>query len=123
LLVDERGVPLSAVVTAANVNDHVALPDLLSNPIIVRQKPSRLDPQHLCLDAAFDNETTRRRLSREYYVAHIAPKSGRGDEAPPHEGGLGLTGQQVGLIYATFALAATLSPLTCPRIRAIAKWR
>ena len=87
LLVDGRGVPLSAVVTAANVNDHVALPDLLANPIIVRQPPSRNDLQHLCLDAAFDNETTRRRLSREYYMAHIAPKSGRADDGPPHEGG------------------------------------
>jgi transposase len=87
LLVDERGVPLSALVTAANVNDHVALPDLLANPIIVRQAPSRVDPQHLCLDAAFDNETTRQRLSREDYVAHIAPKSGRDDEAQRHQGG------------------------------------
>ena len=87
LLVDERGVPLSAVVSAANVNDHVALPDLLANPIIVRQQPSYNDPQNLCLDAAFDNETTRQRLSREYYVAHIAPKTGRADEAPLHPGG------------------------------------
>ena len=87
LLVDERGVPLSAMVTAANVNDHVALPDLLANPIIVRHQPSRNDLQHLCLDAAFDNETTRRRLNRESYVAHIAPRSGRSDDAPPYEGG------------------------------------
>ena len=87
LLVDERGVPLSAIVTAANVNDHVALPDLLTNPIIVRPRASRNHPQHLCLDAAFDNETTRQRLSRDDYVAHIAPKSGRADDAPARQGG------------------------------------
>lgn len=87
LLVDERGVPLSVLVTAANVNDHVVLPQLLANQVLVRPKPSRQQAQHLCLDAAFDNAPTRRQVSRECYEAHIAPKGGRAEDAPPHEGG------------------------------------
>ena len=87
LLVARRGVPLAAVVTAANVNDHVALPELLANHIVVRPQPTAALPQNLCLDAAFDNETTRQTLCREYYPGHIAPKGGRPDDAPIHPGG------------------------------------
>jgi IS5 family transposase len=87
VLVDGRGIPLSLVVTAANVNDHLALPELLNNHAIVRPRPSRAAPQHICLDAAFDNETTRQTLCREYYVPHIAPKGGRPEDAPLHPGG------------------------------------
>jgi putative transposase len=87
LLVDGRGVAVSVVVTAANVNDHIALPELLINHAIVRPQPSDATPQHLCLDAAFDNELTRQTLCREYYFAHITPKGGRPDEAPQYEGG------------------------------------
>jgi putative transposase len=87
ILVDGRGVPLSAVVTAANVNDHIALPDVLGNHVVVRPQPSSTQPQHLCLDAAFDNDPARWTVCREYYTAHIAPAGGRPDDAPQHEGG------------------------------------
>ena len=87
VLVDGRGVPLSLVVTAANVNDHVALPELLNNHVIVRPRPTCFEPQHLCLDAAFDNEVTRKTLCRECYMPHIAPKGGRPEDAPLDPGG------------------------------------
>lgn len=87
LLVDGRGVPLAVITVAANVNDHIALPDLLDNPVIVRPQPTTAKPQHLCLDAAFDNEPTRDTLCRENYQGHIAPKGGRPENAPLHEGG------------------------------------
>lgn len=87
ILVDGRGVPLSVVVTAANVNDHVALPELLNNHAIVRPPPSFAEPQHICLDAAFDNDLTRWVLCREYYLAHISPKGGRDEEEALHPGG------------------------------------
>lgn len=87
LLVDGRGIPVSVVVTPANVNDHIALPELLTNHAIVRPRPSYAVAQHLCLAAAFDNDPTRQTLCREYYVAHITPKGGRDAAAPQHEGG------------------------------------
>src|SRR5262245_38576347 len=46
LLVDGRGVPVSMVVTAANVNDSPMLAALLHNPPIVRPQPTRHAPQH-----------------------------------------------------------------------------
>jgi putative transposase len=87
VLVDGRGVPLSLVVSAANVNDHIALPELLNNHAVVRPRPTCAEPQHICLDAAFDNEPTRQTLCREYYVSHIAPKGGRPEDSPQHPGG------------------------------------
>lgn len=87
VLVDGRGVPVSVVVTAANVNDHLALPAVLTNHAVVRPRPTAATPQHLCLDAAYDNEPTRQVLCREYYVPHIAPTSGRAQDAPSHPGG------------------------------------
>jgi putative transposase len=87
ILVDDRGIPLSIFVTAANVNDHTVLPDLIENYAVVRPMPSVSKPQHICLDAAFDNEPTRWTLCREFYFPHIAPKGGRPDDAPHHPGG------------------------------------
>lgn len=87
VLVDGRGVPVSVVVTAANINDHLALPELLTNHAVVRPRPTVVAPQHRCRDAAYDNEPTRQRLCREYYVPHIAPTGGRPDDAPLHPGG------------------------------------
>lgn len=87
LLVDGRGVPLSVVVTAANVNDHLALPELLAQHVVVRPPPSFAAPQHLCLEAGFDNEPSRQTVWRAAYIGHITPKGGRPDGAAPHEGG------------------------------------
>jgi transposase len=87
VLVDGRGVPLRLVVTAANINDHIALPDLLNNHAIVRPRPSSAKPQNICLDTAFDNEQTRWVLCREFYIPHISPKGGRPENAPVHPEG------------------------------------
>ena len=87
LLVDGRGVPLAIITTPANVNDHIALPELLENPVVVRPQPTTAQPHNLCLDAAFDNDPTRTTLCRENYVGHIAPKGGRPENAPTHVGG------------------------------------
>lgn len=87
LLVDGCGVPLSSVIIAANVNDGPTLPAVLNNSPIVRPRPDREHPQHLCLDAAFDNAPARQVVLIENYVGHIAPKGGRAEDAPSHEGG------------------------------------
>lgn len=87
LLVDGRGVPLAIITTAANVNDHTALPELLANPEVVRPQPTTAQPHHLCLDAAFDNDATRLLHCQENDVGPIAPKGGRPEAAPKHVGG------------------------------------
>ena len=87
LLCDGRGVPLSVVVTAANVNDSPMLPALLNNCVVVRRQASSAQPQHLCLDAAYDNAPAHRVLLIETYQGHIAPKRGRDQSLPRHESG------------------------------------
>ena len=87
LLVDGRGVPLSVLVTAANVNDGPMLSELINNCAVVRPRPSRQGPQHLCLDAAYDNAPAQRVVLLEWYEGHIAPRGGRDESLPRHESG------------------------------------
>src|SRR4030095_13726113 len=68
LLVDGRGVPVSMVATAANVNDSPMLSTLLTNAPIVRPQPTVSHPHHLCLDAAFDHAPARRIVLEEKYI-------------------------------------------------------
>ena len=60
-----RGVPLSVVVTEANLNAPLALPELLNNHAVARPQPRADEPQTICLDAAYENEPTRQTLCRE----------------------------------------------------------
>lgn len=87
LLVDGRGVPLSTVSTAANVNDGPLLSRGLNSLPIVRPQPDREHPHHLCLDAAFDNAPARAVVLVERYTGHIAPKGGQAQDAVVHPGG------------------------------------
>jgi transposase len=59
LLVDGRGVPLSVLVTPANVNESPQLNELIEQMAVVRPRPTSAAPQHLALDAAFDNGPAR----------------------------------------------------------------
>jgi transposase len=87
LLVDGRGVPLSVVSTAANVNDGPMLSLVLNSLPIVRPHPDRRHPHHLCLDAAFDNAQARAVVLVERYTGHIAPKGRRTADPIVHPGG------------------------------------
>lgn len=87
ILSDGRGVPLAVVVTAANVNDGPMLGALLRNQVAIRPKPSQKNPQHLCLDAAFDNAPACEVVWRENYKGHIAPSKGRDENAAVHPSG------------------------------------
>jgi putative transposase len=87
LLVDGRGVPLSVVSTAANVNDGPMLSLVLNSLPVVRPQPDRTHPHHLCLDAAFDNVPARTVILVERYTGHIAPKGRRAHDAVVHPGG------------------------------------
>ena len=86
LLVDGRGVPLSILVTAANVNEGPQLDELIEKMAVVRPRPTSAAPQHLALDAAFDNGPARAVLCAQHYIGHIAPKGGRDESRPRHPG-------------------------------------
>ena len=50
ILTDQRGTPLSAVITGANTHDMKAAFETLDGVVVARPAPSRYHPQHLCLD-------------------------------------------------------------------------
>jgi putative transposase len=68
LIVDERGAPISVVLTGANRHDKVSAIDLIASMLI--ERPSRKE-QHLCADKAYDAADVREFLASEGYTAHI----------------------------------------------------
>ncbi len=67
VLTDGRGVPLSLVVTGANVHDQKGLEPLLRRMVIRRPKPVPGRPQTLCLDKGYDSSRCRKLLLRRGY--------------------------------------------------------
>jgi transposase len=76
LLVDERGVPLSIVLSGANTHDVKLLAATLDG--IVVKRPGEGSPrQNLCLDAGYVGEPAKREVEERGYVPHVRP---RGEE-------------------------------------------
>ena len=73
MLVEADGGPLGAVIAAANVNDQKLLRETIEAIVVDRPKPTKARPQHLCLDAAYDNPTGRQAASEAKYTPHIVP--------------------------------------------------
>lgn len=82
LLVEGQGGPLSVVVAPANVNDHLLLEETIESIVVARPEPTRRRPQHLCLDAGYDNAPSREVVKEYGYQGHIRP----GGEEPPTPG-------------------------------------
>ena len=62
---------MATIVTAANVNDHTALPQLLDARIAVT--PPRVERPGLCVDAGYDNAPTEERIAAaRLHAAHSA---------------------------------------------------
>ena len=72
VLVDERGVPLSFVVTGANRHDSVPLESLLKERVV---QPKEDVARNLCLDAAYVGKEEV--ITANGFVPHIRP---RGEE-------------------------------------------
>jgi putative transposase len=70
LLTDGEGGPLSIVIAPANVNDHKLLERTLDSIVIERPEPSTANPQHLCLDKAYDNRQSREIVKKHRYKDH-----------------------------------------------------
>jgi len=73
VLVDADGGPLGAVLAAANVNDHQLLQETIEAIVIERPEPTAEEPQHLCLDAGYDNRVGREAATEAKYTPHIVP--------------------------------------------------
>lgn len=68
LMVDERGAPISVVLTGANRHDKVSAMDLIVS--VVLKRPAHKE-QHLCADKAYDSADIREFVAQEGYEAHI----------------------------------------------------
>jgi putative transposase len=68
LLVDQRGAPLSVVLTGANRHDKISAVDLIISMALKR--PAHKE-QHLCADKAYDATDVREFAASEGYTAHI----------------------------------------------------
>ena len=75
VLTDEKGLPLSVVLSGANTHDIKILEETLDNIIISRPAVSEDHPQNLCLDAGYTGSTQS--VEQRQYTAHIRP---RGEE-------------------------------------------
>lgn len=77
LLVDERGIPLSIVVSGANVHDVKLLGDTMDGVIAKRPKPGKTAPQNLCLDKGYAGKPAEKEIRKRRYVPHVRQ---RGEE-------------------------------------------
>jgi putative transposase len=71
LLVESGGGPLALVVAPANVHDTKLLDATIEAMVIERPHPTPKEPQHLCLDKAYDNPTGNATVQGQQYIGHI----------------------------------------------------
>lgn len=75
VLTDEKGLPLSVVLSGANTHDIKLLEATLDGMVISRPAVCEEHPQNLCLDAGYTGSTQS--IETRQYTAHIRP---RGEE-------------------------------------------
>jgi putative transposase len=73
LLTDGRGVPLAAVLSAANVHDKWTLAETLDS-VVLRAGPWPRRPAHLCLDKGYFFRDCEAIVRARHIVPHICPK-------------------------------------------------
>ena len=71
LLVDGRGVPLSLVVSAANVHDVNGLEPVLQSMAVQRPTPPQRRSKHLCADAAYRGQAAEQAMQAHGYIPHV----------------------------------------------------
>lgn len=77
---DERGVPLSVVVTGANRHDASQLEAVLANKIV--EPVMQSERECLCADAGYAGEAPRKKMLAAGYEPHVRP---RGEEKQEKE--------------------------------------
>jgi putative transposase len=72
--VDGRGVPLSLIVTGANVNDGKRLDEVLQAIMVKPASPRQRRSKHLCADAGSRSAENRRIIERHGYIPHVVDR-------------------------------------------------
>jgi putative transposase len=71
LLVEGDGGPLGATVDGANRHDTKLLEATIEAIVVERPIPTLAQPQHLCLDKAYNNPTGEETAYQHHYLPHI----------------------------------------------------
>lgn len=71
---DGRGVPLSIVVTGANVNDGKRIDDVLAAIMVQRKRPPHRRSKHLCADAGYRGAEYLRIIQSHGYIPHVVDR-------------------------------------------------
>lgn len=71
ILTDQRGTPLSALITSANTHDMKATFETLDGAVVRRPRPRRYHPQHLCLDKGYDYQEIGIGVIQRKYIPHM----------------------------------------------------
>ena len=71
---DGRGVPLSLVVTGANVHDCKRLDDVLTAIVVKRKNPPHRRSKHLCADAGYRGEKAMKVILAHGYIPHVVSR-------------------------------------------------
>ena len=79
MLVDGRGVPLSLVVTGANVHDCKRLDDVLGTIVVKREDPPHRRNKHLCADAGYRGAEHLRTIEYHGYIPHVVDRRKEAD--------------------------------------------
>ena len=89
LLVDEQGGPLGLAIDGANRHDTKLLRATLEAIVVDRPEATPAQPQHLCLDKAYDNPTGHATVAVTGYTGHIRrigeEKAAAAQPAPQHK--------------------------------------
>ena len=78
--------PLGVVLAAANVHDQRLLRETIEAVVIERPEPTPEAPQHLCLDASYDNPTGREAAAAGKYTPHLVPVRKEKRKSAPTKG-------------------------------------
>ncbi len=68
---DGRGVPLSIIVTAANVNDGKRIDEVLSAIVVKRKTTPIRRSKHLCTDAGYRSAEALHIIDSHGYIPHV----------------------------------------------------
>lgn len=77
MLVDERGIPLSLVVSGAQTHDVKLLEPTLDNFVVKRSRGKDAPAQHLCADKGYAGQPAQQAMTEHNYTPHVRQ---RGEE-------------------------------------------
>ena len=78
MLTEANGIPIGLAVAGANRNDMKLVRMTIDNIAVNRPKPTREQPQGMCMDKGYDYEEVREAVREFGFTAHIRS---RGEEA------------------------------------------